>query len=94
MKNWPCGVKSFILNSSFIINNMEKGEYSYQPHGRNFRIYRCIRSEDRFTQSSPVNEEPLYTNREAARRRVYELNGWKYKAATSRKLRATSTTSE
>lgn len=58
---------------------MKPGEYSYQPHGRHFRIYRCIRAEGRFTQSTPVNDEPLYRDREEARRRVYELNGWKYK---------------
>lgn len=60
---------------------MKPGEYSYQPHGRHFRIYRCIRAEGRFTQSTPVNDEPLYRDREEARRRVYELNGWKYKEA-------------
>lgn len=27
---------------------------------------------------SPVRNEPLYSDRETARKRVYQLNGWKY----------------
>lgn len=28
--------------------------------------------------AEPVDDEPLYSNREEARRRVYELNGWNF----------------
>lgn len=58
---------------------MKVGEYEYRLHGRNFRIYRCDYADGKITTSKPVMNEPFYTDREAARRRVYELNGWKYK---------------
>lgn len=58
---------------------MKKGEYSYHPYGRHFRIYVCIYADGLTTTSDPVPGEPLYTDREEARKRVYELNGWKYK---------------
>lgn len=58
---------------------MKKGQYSYQPYGRSYRIYVCTYADERSSASSPVNGEPLYHDREAARRRVYQLNGWNYK---------------
>lgn len=58
---------------------MKVGEYSYELYGSNFRIYRCDYSDGKVETSSPVRNEPFYGDREAARRRVYELNGWNYK---------------
>ncbi|MCS2588042.1 hypothetical protein [Bacteroides fragilis] len=58
---------------------MKVGEYSYSIHGRNYRICVCDYSDGKTQISSPVRNEPLYINREEARKRVYELNGWKYK---------------
>lgn len=55
------------------------GEYYYSLHGRDFRIYRCDYSDGQTTMSSPVYEEPFFRDREEARKRVYELNGWEYK---------------
>lgn len=58
---------------------MKVGEYYYTPRGRDFRIYCCVYSENGRTASDPVYEEPLFRDKEEARKRVYELNGWKYK---------------
>lgn len=58
---------------------MKVGQYSYELHGRSFRIYRCDYSDGKIETSSPVQNEPFYRDREAARKRVYELNGWEYK---------------
>lgn len=58
---------------------MKKGEYSYSPHGRQFRIYICTQSDEHGSMSSPVRTEPFFNDREQARKRVYELNGWNYK---------------
>lgn len=60
---------------------MKQGEYRYHPCGKDFRIYRCTYADGKGAISEPVPGEPLYANREEARRRVYELNGWKYKEA-------------
>lgn len=54
------------------------GQYYYTPYGRGFRIYRYVHVTDMAAIASPVSEEPYFTDREAARRRVYELNGWNY----------------
>lgn len=58
---------------------MKVGEYEYAKHGNQFRIYRCSYADGKTTESDPVDSEPFYREREAARKRVYELNGWKYK---------------
>lgn len=58
---------------------MKVGEYHYKISGRDFRIYRCDFSDGITATSSPVYSEPVYRNQESARKRVYELNGWKYK---------------
>ena len=58
---------------------MKKGEYSYKPYGRDFRIYVCTYADNYTSMSDPVPGEPYYRDREAARKRVYELNGWNYK---------------
>lgn len=53
------------------------GQYYYAPRGRGFRIYRYDVVTDTFQSASPAPDEPTYHDREEARRRVYELNGWK-----------------
>jgi hypothetical protein len=57
---------------------MKKGEYHYSPRGKAYRIYVCTEASAFGSSSEPVPGEPAYYDREAARRRVYELNGWKY----------------
>ncbi len=57
---------------------MKKGEYHYSSHGNQFRIYVCKQADDKGSISEPVNSEPFYSDRETARKRVYELNNWKY----------------
>lgn len=52
------------------------GQYLYALRGSSYRIYRCDGSKD---SASPVTSEPPYRDREKARRRVCELNGWRYK---------------
>lgn len=54
------------------------GLYHYTVSGRYFRIYRYISvsPDGRNSSSEPVVGEPLFDNRESARRRVYQLNGW------------------
>ena len=54
------------------------GQYHYTPHGRGFRIYRYPEVTDSFQSASPVLSEPIFYDREKAKKRVYELNGWKY----------------
>lgn len=54
------------------------GQYHYILHGRGFRIYRYTEVTDSFQSSSPVLSEPTFYDREKAKKRVYELNGWKY----------------
>lgn len=60
-----------------IKNNIKPGQYYYEPYGARFRIYRCEENTSRNFYARPVESEPTYHDREAARRRVYELNGWK-----------------
>ena len=52
------------------------GQYFYAPRGRFFRIYRYEFVSAGATTASPVQDEPFYHDRQAARRRVYQLNGW------------------
>ena len=54
------------------------GQYHYTPHGRGFRIYRYTEVTDSFQSASPVLSEPIFYDREKAKKRVYELNGLKY----------------
>lgn len=51
------------------------GQYMYMPRGRNFRVYKKVTD----TRLEEVISEPVYFSREEARRRVYELNGWRLK---------------
>lgn len=55
------------------------GQYYYAPHGRFFHIYRWECVTETGGAASPVPDEPRFINREEARKRVYELNGWNYK---------------
>lgn len=52
------------------------GQCYYAPRGRAFRIYRYVHVTASCTMAVPVDNEPLYRDREEARKRVYELNGW------------------
>lgn len=58
---------------------MRVGDFFYLPRGRFYRIYCCESVSDKGTESTPVQDEPLYSTSEEARKRVYELNGWIYK---------------
>lgn len=55
------------------------GQYHYVLRGRFFRIYKCTSVSDTGSSSSLVIGEPSFTDRELARQRVYQLNGWKYR---------------
>ena len=55
------------------------GRCYYAPRGRAFRIYRYDYVSDTVATASPLPDEPYYYNREEARKRGYELNGWRYK---------------
>ena len=55
------------------------GQCYYAPRGRAFRIYRYDYVGETTSSASPLPNEPYYYNREEARKRVYELNGWRYK---------------
>lgn len=46
--------------------------------GNGWKIYRTEHNHYIGFTTSPVIGEPKYFNREEVRRRVYELNGWKY----------------
>lgn len=57
------------------------GQYFYTYHGTGIRIYQYTEVHQHGTiVSEPVPGEAVYFNREDARKRVYELNGWKYKS--------------
>lgn len=50
-----------------------KPRYSYSPHHGMWRVYRNEYTKNTCT-GTPIEE---YPTREKARKRVYELNGWK-----------------
>lgn len=50
----------------------------YAPRGRGFRIYRYDSVTEQGSTASPLRDEPIYYDREKVRKRVYELNGWRY----------------
>lgn len=54
------------------------GEYYYTPKGRHFAIYVVDSVSNGVTTGRPAEGEKLYYDREEARKRVYELNGWNY----------------
>lgn len=68
---------------------MKVGEYYYEPKGKNYAIYVVEKitppAESTLSNTRGMREGPLIHCRkveehftpEAARRRVYELNGWK-----------------
>ena len=59
------------------------GQCYYAPLGRSFRIYRYDHVDGATASASPVPGEPLYFTREEARKRVCQLNGWRYKPCKS-----------
>ena len=50
------------------------GQYEYDRRGRGFRIYRVDSVSENGYTASATGE--FYFNREEARRRVWQLNGW------------------
>lgn len=58
------------------------GQYYFAPRGRHFCIYRYTHVSENGSAASPVTSERPFTDKEDARRRVYELNGWRYTPAT------------
>lgn len=56
----------------------ETGMCYYAPRGRGFRIYRYDSVTEHGSTASPLRDEPTYYDREEARKRVYELNGWRH----------------
>lgn len=53
------------------------GQYHYVLRGKLYVIYRYESISEHGSCSSPTDES--FDNRDDARRRVYELNGWKLK---------------
>lgn len=54
------------------------GKCYYTPFGRGYRIYRYDYVGASTSTAVPVDGEPIYYNRDKARQRVYELNGWNF----------------
>lgn len=54
------------------------GQYYYTIYHSMYRIYRYDVVCPAGSISSLVTDEPIFSNPEEARKRVYELNGWKY----------------
>ncbi len=55
------------------------GQYHYVYRGNSYVIYRCERSTEKGCLISARTDEPVFRDREQARKRVYELNGWRSK---------------
>lgn len=62
----------------------EKAQYYYRIHGRIFEICRSTHFDGNVAFCKRVPEEKTYSNREEARKRVCELNGWNYEPQTTR----------
>ena len=62
----------------------EKSQYYYRIHGNIFEICRSTHFDGNVAFGEPVPGEQTYSEREDARKRVYELNGWNYKPKTAR----------
>ena len=58
-----------------------KPRYSYSPHHGMWRVFRNEYTKNTCT-GEPIEE---YRTKEEARKRVYELNGWKYENVQNRK---------
>ena len=54
------------------------GQCFYERRFKTFRIYRYDHVTEHGGSASPLPDEPAYDDREEARKRVYQLNGWKY----------------
>lgn len=61
-----------------MLRNPRVGLCYYAPRGRGFRIYRYDSVTTTTSTASPVPDEPIYFDREEARKRVYQLNGWNF----------------
>lgn len=57
--------------------------YFYKPYYNMYRIYMIVDVTENTTSASAADDEPLFTDPEKARKRVYELNGWKWKEKTN-----------
>ena len=64
-----------------IKKSIRSGQCYYEPYGRGYRIYRCVANSAGGFIARPVEGEPTYRDREEAKSRVYELNGWEPRAA-------------
>lgn len=74
MKNWHSNIGVWHYKSKIMTAKL--GQYYYAPKGRHFRIYRYTSVTETCSSASLVLEEPMYADRQSARKRVYELNGW------------------
>lgn len=57
----------------------KEGQYYYAPYMSGYKIYVWANVTEHGCSAKAVDGEPLYYEREEAKRRVYELNGWKMK---------------
>lgn len=61
---------------------MSKAKFYYRVHGRFFEICQNTTVNGCTVFGERVQGEKTYTNREEARKRVCELNNWKYSPRT------------
>ncbi len=54
------------------------GQYYYAYYRGGFAIFRCTHADEKGYAGERVLNELASRDREAIRKRVYELNGWKY----------------
>lgn len=62
----------------------EKAQYYYRIHGSIFEICRSTHIDGDVAFGTRVPGEKTYSNREDAKKRVYELNGWNNNHKTAR----------
>lgn len=55
------------------------GQYTYFRRGNVFRIFRCSSVSANGAAFDLVKEENDYAQAQDARRRIYELNGWRWR---------------
>ncbi len=58
---------------------MKVGQYSYCRRGNFFAIYVCTQCSEDGKSGTAMPTGQRFRDREEARRRVYELNGWTYR---------------
>ena len=59
--------------------NPKVGMCFYTRRGTGWCIYRYTMVNGTASCADPLPDEPIYFDREEARKRVYQLNGWRYK---------------